>query len=259
MTGGHRPTLLGRPIPDSIGVVRVDIPAGGERPTDPDEWRSALVVVEEGSVEVESTSGAARTFHHGDLLCLEWLAVRTLRNPGPEMARLVAIWPSPHDPHVTRADPEGDPRMKYRTTIASGGGNTTGIPVPDEVMTELGAGRKPAVTVAVGGHTYRSSVGTVDGRPMISLSAANREAAGVKAGDEVEVEVALDTAPREVTVPDDFAAALDAEPAARRTFDGLSYSNRRWHVESVTGAKTDETRQRRIAKSVDMLREGRAR
>jgi uncharacterized protein YdeI (YjbR/CyaY-like superfamily) len=94
---------------------------------------------------------------------------------------------------------------------------------------------------------------------MISLSAANRDAAGVKAGDEVDVDLALDTAPREVTVPDDFAAALDAEPAARQTFDGLSYSNRRWHVESVTGAKTDETRQRRIAKSVDMLREGRAR
>jgi antitoxin component of MazEF toxin-antitoxin module len=149
--------------------------------------------------------------------------------------------------------------MRYRTTIAGTGTNTTGIPVPEDVMTALGAGRKPAVTVTLDGYTYRSSVGTVDGAPMISLSAANREAAGVKAGDEVEVEVALDTAPREVSVPDDFAAALDAEPAARRTFDALSYSNRRWHVDSVTGAKTDETRQRRIAKSVDMLREGRAR
>jgi uncharacterized protein YdeI (YjbR/CyaY-like superfamily) len=126
-------------------------------------------------------------------------------------------------------------------------------------MTALNAGKKPAVTVTVGAHTYRSSVATVDGRPMISLSAANREAAGVKAGDEVDVEVTLDTAPRVMSVPDDFAAALDAEPAARRTFDGISYSNQRWHVESVTGAKTDETRQRRIAKSVDMLREGRAR
>jgi hypothetical protein len=149
--------------------------------------------------------------------------------------------------------------MRYRTTIAGTGTSTTGIPVPEEVMTALGAGRKPAVTVTIGGYTYRSSVGTVDGGPMISLSAANRDAAGVKAGDEVDIDVALDTAPREVTVPDDFAAALDAEPAARQTFEGLSYSNRRWHVESVTGAKTDETRQRRIAKSVDMLREGRAR
>jgi quercetin dioxygenase-like cupin family protein len=94
MTGGHLPTLLGRPIPESLSVVLLDIPAGGERPTHPSEWGSALVVVEEGSVEVESTSGAAGTFHRGDLLCLEWLAVRTLRNPGPEVARLVAIRPS---------------------------------------------------------------------------------------------------------------------------------------------------------------------
>jgi uncharacterized protein YdeI (YjbR/CyaY-like superfamily) len=62
-----------------------------------------------------------------------------------------------------------------------------------------------------------------------------------------------------MTVPDDLAAALDAEPAARRTFDGLSYSLQRFHVESVTGAKTEETRQRRIAKSVATLRDGRAR
>jgi uncharacterized protein YdeI (YjbR/CyaY-like superfamily) len=75
----------------------------------------------------------------------------------------------------------------------------------------------------------------------------------------VDVEIQLDTAPREVEVPQDFAVALDAEPDARRTFDALSYSNKRWHVESVTGAKTDDTRQRRIGKSVEALREGRAR
>ena len=149
--------------------------------------------------------------------------------------------------------------MRYRTTIAGTGTNTAGIPVPDDVMAALNAGKKPAVTVTLGAHTYRSSVATVDGSPMISLSAANRAAAGVAAGDEVDVEIELDTAPREVEVPDDLAGALDAEPDARRTFDALSYSNKRWHVESVTGAKTDETRQRRIGKSVEMLRQGRAR
>ena len=75
----------------------------------------------------------------------------------------------------------------------------------------------------------------------------------------MEVDIDLDTAPREVSVPADFAAALDAEPAARRTFDGLSYSNKSWHVLQVEGAKTDETRQRRITKSVDTLKQGRAR
>ena len=149
--------------------------------------------------------------------------------------------------------------MKFRTTIAGTGTNTAGIPVPDDVMAALNAGKKPAVTVTLGSHSYRSSVGTVDGAPMVSLSAANRAAAAVAAGDEVEVQIELDTAPREVEVPEDFAAALEAAPEARRTFDALSYSNKRWHVESVTGAKTDETRRRRIGKSVDMLRQGRAR
>jgi uncharacterized protein YdeI (YjbR/CyaY-like superfamily) len=75
----------------------------------------------------------------------------------------------------------------------------------------------------------------------------------------VEVDIDLDTAPREVTVPADFAAALDAEPEARRTFDGLSYSNKSWHVLQVEGAKTDETRRRRITRSVDTLKQGRVR
>ena len=94
---------------------------------------------------------------------------------------------------------------------------------------------------------------------MLPLSAENREAAGVAAGDEVEVEVELDTASRTVEPPADLAAALDAEPPARAFFDGLSNSNKKWHVLSVVGAKTEETRQRRIEKSVAMLKEGRAR
>ncbi len=94
---------------------------------------------------------------------------------------------------------------------------------------------------------------------MVGVSAENRAGAGVVGGDEVDVDIELDTAPREVTVPDDFAAALDAEPDARRTFDGLSYSNQSWHVLQIVGAKTDETRQRRIAKSVASLKDGRIR
>ena len=88
------------------------------------------------------------------------------------------------------------------------------------------------------------------GTYMVGVSAENRAGAGVAGGDEVDVDIELDTAPREVTVPADFAAALDAEPDAQRTFDRLSNSNKGWHVSSIEGAKTDETRQRRIAKSV---------
>ena len=94
---------------------------------------------------------------------------------------------------------------------------------------------------------------------MVGVSAETRQKAGVAGGDEVDVDIELDTAPRVATVPPDLAAALDAEPAARRTFDGLTFSMQNYHVQSVEGAKTPETRQRRIEKSVATLREGRAR
>jgi len=149
--------------------------------------------------------------------------------------------------------------MRFRTTILQSGKTATGIEVPDEVMEALGSGKRPAVTVTVNGYSYRSSVATVAGRSMVGLSAEHRAGAGVAGGDEVEVDLELDTAPREVAVPDDLAAALDAEPAARSTFDKLSYSNKSWHVLQVTGAKTEETRQRRIARSIEVLRQGRPR
>jgi hypothetical protein len=148
--------------------------------------------------------------------------------------------------------------MRFRTTILQDG-NNTGIPVPDEIVEAFGSGKRPAVTITLNGYTYRNTVAVMGGRYMISLSAENRANAGVQGGDEIEVDLELDTAPREVTVPADFAAALDAEPDARRTFDGLSYSNKSWHVLQIQGAKTDETRQRRIAKSIGTLREGRPR
>jgi hypothetical protein len=149
--------------------------------------------------------------------------------------------------------------MRYRTTILQSGPTATGIRVPPEIVEGLGAGKRPAVTVTINGYRYRSSVAVMGGEFMIGVSAQHRAGAGVAGGDEVEVSLELDTAPREVIVPADFAAALDAEPMARTTFDGLSYSNRSWHVLSIDGAKSDETRQRRIEKSVAALREGRPR
>ena len=149
--------------------------------------------------------------------------------------------------------------MHFHTTIEQSGKTTTGIQVPDEIVEALGAGKRPPVKVTINGYSYRSTVAVMGGRYMLSVSAQHRAGAGVAGGDEVDVEIELDTAPREISVPDDFAAALDAEPDARRTFDGLSYSNKSWHVLQVEGAKTDATRQRRIAKSVGILKEGRAR
>lgn len=149
--------------------------------------------------------------------------------------------------------------MQFRTTILQSGKTATGIRVPDDVVEALGAGRRPGVRVTINGFTYRSTVAVMGGDYMIGVSAQNRAGAGVAGGDVIDVDVELDTAPREVSVPADFGAALDAEPAARRTFDGLSYSNKSWHVLQIEAAKSHETRQRRIAKSIETLRAGRQR
>jgi len=146
--------------------------------------------------------------------------------------------------------------MRFRTTIELGGKTATGFRIPEDVVADLGSGKRPAVRVTIGGHTYRTTVAPMGGVFMIPLSAENRAGAGAAAGDEVDVDVELDTEPRVVTVPPDFAEALDRQPDARRAFDALSYSNQRRHVLSIEGAKTDETRQRRIGKAVDALRQG---
>jgi hypothetical protein len=148
--------------------------------------------------------------------------------------------------------------MRFRTTILQSGKTATGIQVPDEVIEKLGSGRRPAVAVTINGYTYRSTVAVMGGVYMVGVNADNRAGAGVAGGDEVDVDIELDTAPREVSLPADFAKALESEPKAKSSFDRLSYSNKSWHVFQVTGAKTDETRQRRIAKSIEMLKEGRS-
>ena len=148
--------------------------------------------------------------------------------------------------------------MKFRGTILLSGRTATGIEVPADVVAGLGSGKKPAVTATINGYRYRSSVASMGGKYMLPISAEHRARAGVGAGDEVDVALELDTQPREVTVPSDRAAALEADPAAHRFFDGLSYSNQLRHVLAIDGAKTAETRARRIAKSVGLFHDGRS-
>jgi hypothetical protein len=149
--------------------------------------------------------------------------------------------------------------LRFRATVEQSGKTATGIPVPETVVKGLGAGERPPVRVTINGHTYRSSIAPMHGRYMVGVSAQNRAAARVAGGDVVEVDVELDTAPRRVEVPKDLAAAFKRDGKAKATFEGLSYSNQRWHVESIEGAKTDETRQRRVARSIAALRQGRPR
>jgi bifunctional DNA-binding transcriptional regulator/antitoxin component of YhaV-PrlF toxin-antitoxin module len=140
--------------------------------------------------------------------------------------------------------------MRFRATVELHGKTATGIEVPAAVVAELGHGQRPPVTATLNGHSYRTMVGSRGGRFLIPVSAQVRQDAGITAGDVVDVDVELDDAPRTVTVPDDLAAALAADAAAGAAFARMSYSHQLQHVLAVEGARTAETRQRRIAKAV---------
>jgi hypothetical protein len=148
--------------------------------------------------------------------------------------------------------------MRIHVTLELAGKTATGFCVPEDVVIGLGAGKRPPVKVTINGFTYRSTVAPMGGRYMIGVNADNRKAAEVSAGQDVDVEIELDTEPREVSVPADLAEALAGEPEAERFFESLSYSKKRWFVLSVEGAKKAETRQRRIGEAVAMLKEGRS-
>ena len=151
--------------------------------------------------------------------------------------------------------PEREDKVpKFKTKVELGGKTATGFEVPTDIVAGLGSHKRPAVVVTINGYSYRSTVATMGGRFLLPLSAENRNGAGVAAGDEIEVELALDTAPREVEVPPDYAAALDTDPALRRRFDALAFTQRKEQVRSIEDAKTDATRERRIQKFLDQLR-----
>ena len=143
--------------------------------------------------------------------------------------------------------------MEFTTELLATGGTTTGFVVPEEVVEALGAGRRPKVVATVNGHQWRTSIAFMGGRFLLGASAAVREAAGISAGNTYTVAVEVDTAPREVEVPDDLAAAIAAAPGAAAAWSALSFSAQRQHAESVLGAKKPETRERRVAAVVERL------
>ncbi len=144
--------------------------------------------------------------------------------------------------------------MRFQATVELGGKTATGVPVPDDVVAALGSGSRPAVLVTIGEHSYRTTVARMGGRFFVPLSAENRAAAGVAAGDDVEVEIEVDTAPREVKVPADLEAVLCQDAAAREFFDELAYSHRKEWVRWIDEAKKSETRSARLTATVEALR-----
>jgi hypothetical protein len=146
--------------------------------------------------------------------------------------------------------------MDFTTELEATGGTTTGFVVPDEVLEALGGGRRPKVVASVAGHSWRTSIASMGGRFLLGASAAVRDATGIAAGETHTVTVELDTAPRTVDVPEDLAAALAASPTASASWAALSFSHQRQHVEAVLAAKKPETRERRVATTVQGLSTG---
>ncbi len=143
-------------------------------------------------------------------------------------------------------------KVTYKTTIVQTG-NNTGIHVPETILEKLNGGKKPLVKVMLNGYTYRSAVGKMGDKFMISLSAENRKNANVKGGDTLEVTVALDTEPRTIELPAELQTSLNKNKEAKAAFEKLAPSKKKAIVLSVTEAKTEETKLKRIEKAINDL------
>jgi hypothetical protein len=143
--------------------------------------------------------------------------------------------------------------MPSFTTTLVLNGNNVGIEVPEDVVLSFGAGKRVPVIVTIAGHSYPSTIAVMGGRYLLPVAAEHRIAAGVAGGETHEVTLTHDTSPRDTPVPDDLAAAIEAA-GLREAFAALAPSHRKEHVRSVTDAKAETTRQRRIEKVIDALR-----
>jgi len=144
--------------------------------------------------------------------------------------------------------------MKFKTKIVQTG-NNTGIEVSEQLLDKLGGGKRPLVVVTINGsYSYRSAVGKMSNKFMISLSAENRKNANVKGGDALEIDLALDTAPRTADIPEDLQKALDKNKTAKTNFEKLAPSKKKAIVLSISEAKTEATKMRRIEKAMESLK-----
>jgi hypothetical protein len=146
--------------------------------------------------------------------------------------------------------------MQFHSIVQLGGDTATGIRVPAEVVTSLGSNEQPNVLVTINGYTYHSSIASKGGVFILPLTVEQRLGAHVAAYDEVVVDVELDTASEELSMPADFAEALEHNAEAKRFFADLTTNHRRWYVTWIEETTTAESRQRRIAKAINLLQAG---
>ena len=149
--------------------------------------------------------------------------------------------------------------IRFTATLAVRG-PAAAVVLDDAQVAAVGDGAKRfPVLATINGHTWRTTVTRMHGEYLLGLSRAVRDGAGVEAGDSVEVALELDTAPREVEPPEDLAKALAGDPIARSVFEGLAYTHRKEYARWIEEAKREETRERRVAQAVEMLRAGKTR
>jgi hypothetical protein len=146
--------------------------------------------------------------------------------------------------------------MRFRAKVLLAGKTATGVEVPAKIVEGLGSTKRPLVKVTINKYTYRSAIAPMGGTFMLGISDEVRKAAAVAAGDTVDVDVELDTQPREVSVPPELAKALQKDAKAKKFFESLSYSKKHILAGPIESGKTPETRQRNLEKALKMLRDG---
>ncbi|HMG17043.1 MAG TPA: YdeI/OmpD-associated family protein [Saprospiraceae bacterium] len=153
-------------------------------------------------------------------------------------------------------NPDNKPSFTFHTTILQSGKTATGIEVPPEIVEQLNGGKKPLVVMTINGYTYRNAIAVMGGKYMVGVSAEIRKAANVEGGDKVEINIAMDTEVRTVEIPAELQKALDANPIAKMKFEALSNSKKKFLVIPINEAKTNETKQKRIEKAINLMVNG---
>ena len=146
--------------------------------------------------------------------------------------------------------------MRFRTKVLRAGKTATGVEVPAKVVEALGSTKRPLVKVTINGYTYRNAIAPMGGVFMLGISEEVRNRSGVQGGDTIDVDVELDTQPREVEVPRELAKALAKDAKAKKYFESLSYSGKTRLTAPIANGKTPETREKNVAKAMEALRKG---
>ncbi|MDQ1723579.1 MAG: hypothetical protein QOG52_607 [Frankiaceae bacterium] len=145
--------------------------------------------------------------------------------------------------------------VRFRAVLSAASGGGQWVLCPFDAREVFGEAR-PLVVATVNGHDVRTRLASYGGKTYLGLVKPLREAAGIDAGDLLDIALTRDESPREVVVPEELQAALDGAPDAAAVYEGLSFTHRKEYAVWVASATQESTRERRAAKAVEMLRAG---